>query len=81
MKPYDIITFECPDCRDYLSVISRGGGCNLEKFKNTDVPLNVAEGIKDDTVYCLICRKRWGIDITYRTQITISIYGGEEKDG
>ena len=64
MGMFDRVFLKCPNCKEILEFQSKGGECVLEKYKENDVPWEVALPINGEIVKCPKCLKNVKLKIT-----------------
>lgn len=61
MGMYDTVHFTCPKCDRDLAVQSKAGDCRLSDIDCSAVPLDIADDISGEEVFCDPCGRLWTI--------------------
>lgn len=55
MGMFDSVMIRCPKCGEQVEFQSKAGPCNLERYDQTCVPIEVAKSIEGDSESCGGC--------------------------
>lgn len=55
MGMFDEVCFKCPDCEFRVNVQSKAGKCDLKSYNSLEVPVEIANDIDGDVIFCENC--------------------------
>ena len=63
MGMFDSVYVECPHCGEKVEFQSKAGDCYLATIDQEEVPIEIANDIVGDTIYCERCDGRFTLHI------------------
>lgn len=59
MSSFDTVVLFCPKCGEKMTEQSKAGSCRLKRYKQNNVPAEIAADLRGSSIICPVC------DITF----------------
>lgn len=76
---FDSLILKCPVCKKDLEFQSKSGPCMLTIYKKTDLPIEVAVGLKYDVIECQFCRTNFELKMNIPEFVKVRLTKTKKK--
>lgn len=80
MGLFDSVFFDCRKCGENIEVQSKAGECELKRYRNDNVPTDIAVSIKGEVITCENCGSVYEILSSLPDRVPLILYSKEVGD-